>query len=300
MSFLSVLSHRVATPRVLIPTIIAGGAIGLAYSVLGTGSIKNETGRTFKGNDEWIDLKLAKVVDVTHNTKHFYFDLPDKNDISGLVIASCLLSKFVTPKGNNVVRPYTPVSDVDQKGVIEFVIKRYEDGKMTNHIFDLKVNDTLSFKGPIVKWKWEANQYKKIALIGGGSGITPLYQLIHEITKNPEDKTQVDLYYGNISENDILLRKELDEVAAKHPDQLKLYYFVDKASPGWRGHTGFIDKEFLKEHLPGPSQDSKIFVCGPPPLYKAISGTKNSPTDQGEVTGILADLGYTKDQVYKF
>ena len=35
-------------------------------------------------------------------------------------------------------------------------------------------------------------------------------------------------------------------------------------------------------------------------MYKAISGTKLSPTDQGEVSGILKELGYTKDDVYKF
>lgn len=35
-------------------------------------------------------------------------------------------------------------------------------------------------------------------------------------------------------------------------------------------------------------------------MYKAISGAKVSPSDQGEVSGILKELGYTKDDVYKF
>ena len=41
----------------------------------------------------------------------------------------------------------------------------------------------------------------------------------------------------------------------------------------------------------------KIFVCGPPGMYKAISGMKKSPADQGELSGILQKLGYSKDQV---
>jgi len=53
--------------------------------------------------------------------------------------------------------------------------------------------------------------------------------------------------------------------------------------------------------LPGPeSENIKVFVCGPPPMYKAISGGKKSPSDQGELTGYLKDLGYSKDQVFKF
>lgn len=35
-------------------------------------------------------------------------------------------------------------------------------------------------------------------------------------------------------------------------------------------------------------------------MYKAISGGKVSPRDQGEVSGILKELGYTKEDVYKF
>ena len=67
------------------------------------------------------------------------------------------------------------------------------------------------------------------------------------------------------------------------------------------GGAGFIGKDLLKTVLPEPKEDNiKIFVCGPPGLYKAISGPKVSPKDQGELTGILKELGYTKDQVYKF
>lgn len=35
-------------------------------------------------------------------------------------------------------------------------------------------------------------------------------------------------------------------------------------------------------------------------MYKAISGTKNSPSDQGELGGILKELGYKKEDVFKF
>jgi len=35
-------------------------------------------------------------------------------------------------------------------------------------------------------------------------------------------------------------------------------------------------------------------------MYKAISGDKAPDKTQGELTGILAELGYTKDQVFKF
>jgi hypothetical protein len=43
-----------------------------------------------------------------------------------------------------------------------------------------------------------------------------------------------------------------------------------------------------------------VFVCGPPGMMELISGNKKSPKDQGELKGILKELGYSPEQVYKF
>lgn len=43
-----------------------------------------------------------------------------------------------------------------------------------------------------------------------------------------------------------------------------------------------------------------VQVCGPPSMMTAISGDKAPDKSQGEVSGLLASMGYTKDHVYKF
>jgi cytochrome-b5 reductase len=44
----------------------------------------------------------------------------------------------------------------------------------------------------------------------------------------------------------------------------------------------------------------KVLVCGPPGMMKHMSGEKKSPADQGDLTGLLADLHYAKAQVFKY
>lgn len=260
------------------------------------------TNKAFTGSDEWIDLPIKHIEQLSHDTKRFTFALPSEDQVSGLQTASCVLTKFVTPKGSNVVRPYTPTSDIDTKGEMELVIKHYDGGKMTTHLFGLKENDTVSFKGPILKWGWKPNSYDSITLLGAGTGITPLYQLVHHIAENPKDNTKIHLYYGNKTPQDILLKKELDDLQKKHPEQVKITYFVDdvKGAAAFSGEKGFITKEFLQKNAPVASTKNQVFVCGPPGFMKAYSGAKVSPKDQGEVTGILAELGFTKDNVFKF
>ncbi|KAG7877888.1 hypothetical protein KL905_001154 [Ogataea polymorpha] len=299
MSFALSNLARLRTKHVL--PIFAAAASSLYY-YHSINSIASETPVALKGGDEWIDLKLKDVRQLSHDTKLLTFELPSPDAKSGLTTASCVMTKFVTEKGNNVIRPYTPISDNEQQGTLEMLVKHYDGGKMSSHIFDLKPQDTLSFKGPIQKWKWEPNSFKEIYLLGGGTGITPLYQLIHEILKNEKDQTKIKLLYGSKTVDDILLKPELDALANKHPDQFKVRYFVDKATKvaDQKITEGFITKDVLSKELSGPSDDIHIFVCGPPPFYDAISGNKKSPSDQGELTGALAELGYNKSQVFKF
>lgn len=297
MPFTARLSARTLWAPLAIGTVAIAAS---AYYSSRFSTLSNEPSATFKGDDKWIDLKLVKFEDLSHDTRKFTFALNSPDDVSGLKVASLLLAKYVTPKGSNVVRPYTPVSDVEQKGTIDFVIKKYPTGKFGNHIFSLGLNDTVSFKGPIVKWDYKPNQFKEITLIGGGSGITPLYQLVHEIAKNPKDNTTVNLVYGNKTPEDILLKPELDKIVALNPAKVRITYFIDKEAPAFQGEIGFINKDWLARNIGKPSDSHKVFVCGPQPLYEAVSGAKVSPQDQGPLTGALKELGFTSEQVFKF
>lgn len=193
------------------------------------------------------------------------------------------------------------LTSTGDRGFMDLLIKVYPNGPMSEHIHSMKPGQLLSFKGPIPKYPWSTNKHSHIALIAGGTGITPMYQLMRKIFNDPNEKTKVSLIFGNISEEDILLKKEFEELENKYPNRFRAFYTLDKPPESWPYGKGFIDEELLKTVLPGPNEENiKVFVCGPPGLYKAISGTKLSPQDQGELTGILAKLGYTKDQVYKF
>lgn len=184
---------------------------------------------------------------------------------------------------------------------MDLIVKKYKGGPMSEHLHAMQPQQKLEMKGPIPKYPWEANKHDHIALIAGGTGITPMYQLCRQIFKNPADKTKVTLIFGNVTEKDILLKKEFDELESQNPDRFRAFYVLDNPPEGWKQGKGFITKDLLKTTIPAPDEENiKVFVCGPPGLYKAISGTKKSPADQGELSGYLKELGYQQDQVYKF
>ncbi|CAK7272312.1 NADH-cytochrome b5 reductase [Sporothrix epigloea] len=258
----------------------------------------------FSGGEQgFVPLSVESVNTLSHNTKIVRFKLPEADQTSGMHAASALLTRF-TPEGEDksVIRPYTPVSDDDAKGFLDLLVKRYEGGKMSSHIHNLAPGDKLDIKGPISKYPWSPNKHEQIALIAGGTGITPMYQLIKGVLHNAEvDKTKITLVYGNIAEEDILLHKELRELENTYPQRFRSFFVLEKPPAEWQGSKGYVTKELLKQVLPEPKAENfKVFVCGPPGMMKAISGPKNSPSDQGELAGLLQELGYTKEQVLKF
>jgi cytochrome-b5 reductase len=162
------------------------------------------------------------------------------------------------------------------------------------------VGETIAIKGPFKKLEYITNMKENIGMIAGGTGIAPMIQMLQAIFQNPEDTTKVYMVYANIAEEDILCKEMLDTLEKQFPERFQVFYTLDKPSPSWTGGKGFITPEMAKQNLPAPSQSNLILFCGPPPMCKAIVGEKAPDYSQGEVGGVAAQLGYTKEMVYKF
>lgn len=212
---------------------------------------------------------ISKTV-LTHNTAVYRFGLPKPDQVLGLPIGQHI-SVQANINGKDIVRSYTPTSlDSDAVGFFELLIKSYEKGNISKYFAELQIGDKVKVRGPKGFYHYQPNMNEEIAMIAGGTGIAPMYQIIKEISSNSYDKTKVSLLYGNQTEEDILLKKELDAIVKKSPDQFKVHYMLDKAPEGWTGGVGYITGEVMKEHLPAAGPGVQVLVCGPPPMVSSI------------------------------
>jgi nitrate reductase (NAD(P)H) len=189
-----------------------------------------------------------------------------------------------------VARKYTPTSEVNQKGYCEFIIKVYHanehpkfphGGLMTQYLEKMEIGKYLKIEGPKGKLNYKGcgNFYiskkyeikKRIGMIAGGSGITPMFQIIQAVVKN-KDKVRLFLLFGNKSESDILIREELEQLQEDYSDRFTLAYIIDKAEhpDTWKHETGYITKEILEKHMPKANDDTIILTCGPPVMNNLV------------------------------
>ncbi|XP_067247867.1 NADH-cytochrome b5 reductase 3 isoform X2 [Chanodichthys erythropterus] len=198
-------------------------------------------------------LRLVDKEIISHDTRKFRFALKSPDHVLGLPIGQHI---YLSAKidGNIVVRPYTPVSSDDDKGFVDLVVKIYyknvhpkfpEGGKMSQYLESLRIGDTIDFRGPsgLLVYKGKGSfaikpdkksdpvmkTAKHVGMIAGGTGITPMLQIIKAIMKDPKDETVCYLLFANQTEKDILLQDELEEVMVNHPTRFKLWYTVDRA-----------------------------------------------------------------------
>lgn len=240
---------------------------------------------------DWRKFKLVRKVLVSPNVFHLVFALPHPSDVLGLPTGQHIALR-ANIDGKNVARSYTPVSNNSDLGRVELLIKVYDQGLMTKHLERMQIGDQIEIRGPKGAMQYVPNQYaKEIGMIAGGTGITPMYQLIRAICEDESDKTKISLLYANNTEADILLRQELDGFVKAFPEKLSVQYVLSQPDETWTGLKGFVTADMIREFLPPAADSTKMLLCGPPPMVAAMSknlvslgftapGTLSKATDQ--------------------
>ncbi|KAF5368459.1 hypothetical protein D9758_002399 [Tetrapyrgos nigripes] len=218
---------------------------------------------------EWQEFPLSQKIKISPNTAIYRFALPHPKDVLGLPIGQHI-SVSAEINGKDIMRSYTPISSDDDLGHFDLLIKSYEAGNISRLFALLKIGDKIRVKGPKGQFTYSPTLVKNIGMIAGGTGITPMYQVISAALKNPNDRTKLSLIYANVNEEDILMRKELEALRDAHPDRFSLYYVLNNPPSVWNGGVGFVSKEQIVKHLPGQDTDCKVLMCGPPPMMTAM------------------------------
>ncbi|KAL3233464.1 NADH-cytochrome b5 reductase 1 [Nakaseomyces bracarensis] len=221
--------------------------------------------------NEFKEFELYEKVPVTHNTAMYKFKLAHPEHVLGLPIGQHITVKAEID-GKTVSRSYTPTSlDHESAGYFELLVKTYPEGNISKHIGDLKIGDKVKVSGPRGFYEYTPNVRSHLAMVAGGTGISPMFQIIKAIAKDPEDKTKVTLLYGNVRESDILLKEELTELCNMKPDQIKIVYLLDKPeTENWDGRVGYVTKELMEEYFPSQTSDVQLLICGPPGMVSAV------------------------------
>ncbi len=221
-------------------------------------------------------VKILKKQILNKDAAAVYFDIPPDLKETFRYTQGQFLSLHIKINGEDFRREYSLCSSPYCEDVIAIASKKIGNGIVSNYIYDeLKEGDVIEVYPPQGKFFTELKESneKHYFLIGGGSGITPLYSILKSVLFK-EPKSKVILYYGSADEEGIMFRDELIELQKKYGERFRLVFTLDKAGADWKGLSGMINsKDLLKLVKEIPSDkinDTEFFICGPVEMMENV------------------------------
>lgn len=166
---------------------------------------------------------------------------------------------FIEIRVNNDIEPFLrrPISIYNikkEEGILEFIFQ--VKGKGTKILSERREGELIDIVGPLGYGTFKYSSFQNLAIIGGGIGVFPLYELAkcaHVENKN------VNTYMGFRNKDLVVLEDEFGKVSNN------LTITTDDGSYAQKGFA--ID--FLKKDIEDGKIDS-IYACGPLPMLKAV------------------------------
>ncbi|OJJ80944.1 nitrate reductase NiaD [Aspergillus glaucus CBS 516.65] len=240
---------------------------------------------TFLQPRSWTKATLSAIKKVSWDTRIFTLKLEHENQKLGLPIGQHFMIKVTDPSTcESIIRSYTPISETEKEGSVDLLVKIYfatptiPGGKMTLALEALPLQSIIECKGPTGRFEYLGNgqvlisgkqrHIRSFKMICGGTGITPIFQVLRAVMQDTSDPTSCVVLDGNRQEEDILCRDELDAFEVVDGEKCQIVHTLSKASDGWSGRRGRISEELLREYAPADSE-SMVLICGPGAMEKS-------------------------------
>ena len=177
------------------------------------------------------------------------------------------------PGAEEITRSFSMANPPSETQKLSFIIKKYPNGRFSSRLDGgLEVGTAIGVKGPYGTCFRRENKTGALVLVGGGSGMSPLWSILHDHIASGE-RRPVHFFYGARTRNDLFYLELFAEVARIDPQ----FTFVPVLShalddEAWNGERGFVH-EVVDAHLRRLKfgEDLDVYACGPEPMIEALT-----------------------------
>lgn len=209
---------------------------------------------------------LSSVTALTHDTRMLEVKLEQPMRFwAGQYVELTVVEAGVT-------RSYSMASTQSTPDTLRFIIRKYPDGAFSSLVdTTLQPGTALKVKGPYGSCFRREERPGPMVLVGGGSGMSPLWSILQDHVQSGEQRP-IRFFYGARTRKDLFFLQEFAAIA----QQLTDFEFIPVLSQAseedaWDGETGFVhealERVLRAQQLPG---EIDAYTCGPPPMIDAV------------------------------
>ncbi len=218
---------------------------------------------------DYLDLVVKEVVDHPEaDAKSFILARAEGGPLP-YFRAGQYISLKLPIGGSFLSRPYSissgPKWALD--GMYAVTVKANPGGFAADWMLNnLKAGDKITASGPLGDFYYDKyRDCRHVLALAGGSSITPFLSMAYAIQDGVED-FDMTILYGSATADTIMLRKELEEIAAACPKVKVVHVLSDEEKEGFE--HGFITADLIRKYA--PAEEYSVFICGPEAMYRFV------------------------------
>ena len=165
--------------------------------------------------------------------------------------------QYVNITREKLTRSYSIASCSSHKNQLEFFIKKYETGLMSDYFFkEAKTNDLLRLEGPLGTFFFRDSDLKNIVFLATGTGIAPIKSILEGLDKEYEkhhDKIFL-IIVGARYKQDLFWEPDTKNLNIKHIQVLS------RPEKNWDGSKGYVQDILLNQQI--DLKRTQVYACG--------------------------------------
>jgi ferredoxin-NADP reductase len=191
-------------------------------------------------------VKILNTEYVTHDVKRFRVEKPGGYTFEPGQATELTIKEMEEKVGKG---PFTFTS-LKEEPELEFTIKIYADGELTEELAKLSIGDEL-----VIHDVWGSITYHGPGVfIAGGAGVTPFIAILRRLYKDRKINDH-KLIFSNKAEKDIILKDEFENMLGDN------FINVITQEKSNKYYNKRIDEKLINEFV--KNFDRHFYICGP-------------------------------------
>ena len=165
--------------------------------------------------------------------------------------------QYVNIIRGNLTRSYSIANSSDHKNQLEFFIKKYTNGLMSEYFFkEAKINDLLRLEGPIGTFFLRDSSFKNIIFLATGTGVAPIKSILEGLDKSYEQYQNKNFWVivGARYQDDLFWEPNLKNL------HIKYIPVLSRQVNDWNGEKGYVQDIVLNQQI--DLENSQVYACG--------------------------------------
>ena len=200
-----------------------------------------------------VPAKIQSIQKLTHDVIKVSLRLPPNANFkynSG---------QYVNLIKGNLKRSYSVANAFKEKTSLEFFIKKYEKGLMSQYWFEeAKENDLLRMEGPLGSFFLRESNYENIVFLATGTGIAPIKAILENIRESTSDfkHKKFFVFVGARYKEDLFWEPNLENKNI----EIKYIPVLSRQKEDWSREKGYVQDAVLKQKI--NLENTQVYACG--------------------------------------